>query len=86
MIKARNAALGLSVIALLIGAGGCGGTMDQAERECPNAELLAENKCQTVGEAQQEKHDVQVEAEANEAEAVLKQRRANELANAAEGH
>lgn len=54
----------------------------------------AEDKAQTkyfecknhVGQkCAQQNHEEQVEEEAHEAEAVLKERRANELANAAEG-
>ena len=63
---------------------GCGGT-SQAEAECPNGVLIAEGKCATVQAAQEQKHDQQSKREGGEAEAVLRKRHAEELANTAEG-
>jgi hypothetical protein len=50
--------------------------------------VAAEEKCNTpaaIQEAKHEQKDKQIEGEAREAEAVLKKRHAEELANAAEG-
>lgn len=55
---------------------------------CPSIEVAAEGKCETaaaIQEAKREQRDKQIESEGHEAEAVLKKRHAEELANAAEG-
>jgi hypothetical protein len=57
-------------------------------RGCPTIEYAAEGKCESasaIKSAKREKHDEEVEKEVGEAEKVLKQRHAEELANAAEG-
>jgi uncharacterized protein YdeI (BOF family) len=83
VMKALRVAIATAVLAIMLA--GCGGT-SQAEAECPNGVLIAEGKCSTVQAAREQKHDAQVQGEASEAEAVLKRRNAEELANAAEGH
>ena len=57
-------------------------------RGCPSIEVAAEGKCESasaIAEAKREVHDKAVESEAHEAEGVLRKRRAEENANAAEG-
>jgi 2-keto-3-deoxy-6-phosphogluconate aldolase len=55
---------------------------------CPSIEVAAEEKCGSaaaIQEAKREQHDKQIEGEEHEAEAVIKHRHAEELANSAEG-
>jgi predicted aminopeptidase len=75
---------GIVVLLGCLALAGCG-QVTQAEQECPNGVLVAEGKCKTVQAAQEQKRDEAIRKEAGEAEDVLRKRRAEELANAAEG-
>lgn len=76
------------VLAVLVVASGCGGS----EQECPSGSVYSEgpNKGQCAGKQAvesseaHEKHAKEVESEEHEAESVIKQRKAEETANAVE--
>ena len=74
---------------------GCGTLAEETKKNealvakgCPSIEVAAEGKCGSaaaIQEAKREQHDKQVEGEEHEAEAVIKKRHAEELADEAEG-
>jgi 2-keto-3-deoxy-6-phosphogluconate aldolase len=75
--------------------GGCASTEEIVKHNeqlvaqgCPSIEVAAEEKCnspEAIQEVKREQRDAVIQKEANEAEAVLRTRNAEELANLAEG-
>jgi hypothetical protein len=80
----------LALLVVFVALAGCGSSTDIAKQASEqgnpcNAHTLEPKSAKYAEECGRQQHDEQTETEAHEAEKVLKQRHAEELANAAEG-